>query len=63
MQPAARFSERTRALYEDNYKASTENLLQTYGLNEQAQAQRNEARYHHALALAALERITAAGFT
>ena len=32
-------------------------------LDDQTQAQLNEALYHHALALAALERVTAGGFT
>jgi outer membrane protein TolC len=42
--------------------ASGSDYLQTIGLADQVQAQYNEALYQHALALAALERITAGGF-
>jgi hypothetical protein len=41
---------------------TAENYLNTQLLNAQVYAMYNEALYHHALALAALERITAGGF-
>jgi outer membrane protein TolC len=44
-------------------KVSGEELIRSQTLADQAQAAYNEALYHHALALAALERITAGGFT
>jgi outer membrane protein TolC len=44
-------------------KVSSEDFLRARTLDEQTQAQLNEALYHHALALAALERVTAGGFT
>jgi len=43
-------------------KASPEELLRTQTQVSQTQAQYNEAEYQHALALAALERVTAGGF-
>ena len=45
----------------DNNKATSEDLLRAETLQDQVQAQLNEAVYSHALAVAALERITAAG--
>jgi outer membrane protein TolC len=46
----------------DNGKATGEEIIRSGTLEDQAQAQLNEALYNHALALAALERITAGGF-
>lgn len=43
-------------------KVSTEDYLRALGTQDQARSQLNEALYHHALALAALERVTAGGF-
>jgi outer membrane protein TolC len=47
----------------DNGKVSAEDYLRARTLEEQTQSQLNEALYHHALSLAALERVTAGGFT
>jgi len=47
----------------DNGKVSGEDYLRARTLEEQTQSQLNEALFHHALALAALERVTAGGFT
>jgi len=44
-------------------KVAGEELIRSQTLADQAQAAYNEALYNHALALAALERITAGGFT
>jgi outer membrane protein len=44
-------------------KVAGEDLIRAQTLPDQAQAAYNEALYNHALALAALERITAGGFT
>ncbi len=44
-------------------KIAGEELIRAQTLPDQAQAAYNEALYNHALALAALERITAGGFT
>jgi outer membrane protein TolC len=44
-------------------KASGEEIIRGSTLEDQAQAQLNEALFNHALALAALERITAGGFS
>jgi len=44
-------------------KVAGEELIRAQTLADQAQAAYNEALYNHALALAALERITAGGFT
>jgi outer membrane protein TolC len=46
----------------DSGKATGEEIIRSGTLEDQAQAQLNEALYNHALALAALERITAGGF-
>jgi outer membrane protein TolC len=43
-------------------KVAGEELIRAQTLAVQAQAAYNEALYNHALALAALERITAGGF-
>jgi outer membrane protein TolC len=43
-------------------KASGEEIIRAGTLEDQAMAQLNEALFNHALALAALERITAGGF-
>jgi outer membrane protein TolC len=47
----------------DNGKVSGEDYLRARTLEESTQAQLNEALFNHALALAALERVTAGGFT
>jgi outer membrane protein TolC len=47
----------------DNGKVSGEDYLRARTLEEQSQSQLNEALFQHALALAALERVTAGGFT
>jgi outer membrane protein TolC len=44
-------------------KVSGEDYLRARTLEDQAQTSLNDALYHHALALAALERVTAGGFT
>ncbi len=46
----------------DGGNASGEELIRARTLEDQAQAQLNEALYMHALALAALERVTAGGY-
>jgi outer membrane protein TolC len=46
--------------WQDN-KVSTEEYLRTLGLLDQARSQLSEALFHHALAVAALERVTAGG--
>lgn len=43
-------------------KVSAEEYLRARGLVDQTQALYNEALYHHALALAAMERVTAGGY-
>jgi outer membrane protein TolC len=43
-------------------KVSSEDYLRARTLDDQTQAQLNEALFHHAIGLAALERITAGGF-
>jgi outer membrane protein TolC len=47
----------------DNGKVSAEDYLRARTLEDQTESQLNEALFHHALALAALERVTAGGFT
>jgi len=46
----------------DKNTANTENLINSQVLDAQVNAKMNEALYQHALAVAALERITAGGF-
>src|SRR5262249_34766954 len=46
----------------DNGKVSGEDYIRARTMADQTQAQLNEALYHHALALTALERVTAGGF-
>jgi outer membrane protein TolC len=46
----------------DNGKVSGEDYLRARTLEDQTQSQYNEALFHHALALAGLERVTAGGF-
>ncbi len=53
--------EKTWASYNLN-RAGIDALLQAQGMDEKVQAQYNEALFYHAIALAALERITAGGF-
>lgn len=60
--PAQKLLDNVRILLDQKVLTSTEDLLKSYGLSEQTRAQRNQARYHHVLALAALERVTAGGF-
>jgi outer membrane protein TolC len=43
-------------------KATGEEVIKARTLEDQAQSQYNEALYNHALALAALERVTAGGY-
>ena len=43
-------------------KVSTEDYLRALALQDQIRSQLNEALFHHALGLAALERVTAGGF-
>jgi outer membrane protein TolC len=43
-------------------KVTTEDYLRAVGLHDQARSQLFETLYHHALALAALERVTAGGY-
>jgi outer membrane protein TolC len=47
----------------DNGKVSAEEYLRAQTLEDQTESQLNEAVYQHALSLAALERVTAGGFT
>jgi outer membrane protein len=47
----------------DNGKVSAEDYLRARTLEDQTQSQLNEALFQHALALAALERVTAGGYT
>jgi hypothetical protein len=46
----------------DNGNATGEELIRARTLEDQARANLNEALYYHALALAALERVTAGGY-
>jgi outer membrane protein TolC len=46
----------------DEGKQTAEDYLRARTLQDQAQAQLNQATYEHALALAALERVTAGGY-
>jgi outer membrane protein TolC len=46
----------------DQGAVSGEELIRTRGLEDQTEAELNEALYNHALALAAIERVTAGGF-
>lgn len=50
-----------RARFENSNKVSSEEVLRAETLQDQVQAQLNEALYQHALAVAALERITSGG--
>jgi outer membrane protein TolC len=50
-----------KRFYED--AVSGEDFLRARGLEDQTQAQLNEAIYNHALGLAAIERVTAGGYT
>jgi outer membrane protein TolC len=58
---AARVAQSVKTRF-DIGKVAGEELIHSQTLADQAQAAYNEALYHHALALAALERITAGGF-
>lgn len=59
---AANLADRVQERFNDGKKVSGEELIRAQTLAEQTQAQLNEALYYHALALAALERVTAGGY-
>lgn len=60
--PAQKLLGQVRALLEGKEAGASEDLIKSYALSWQLRAERNEARYNHVLALAALERVTAGGF-
>jgi outer membrane protein TolC len=59
---AVKLADDVQTRFNDGKKVSGEELIRARTLAEQTQGQLNEALYYHALALAALERITAGGF-
>jgi outer membrane protein TolC len=59
---AAKLADLVSRRFDDGGKASAEDYLRARTLEDQTQAQLNEALFHHVLALAALERVTAGGF-
>ena len=59
---ASKLADNLQTRFAEKGNVPAEDVVRSYLVASQAQAQYNEAVYQHALALAALERVTAGGF-